>query len=65
MSRTRWRAVSCVDDSLRAHPSQPKAYAWIAGQDTEVKFRVQYDDGFGWSAYATVFALGNGGTDEE
>lgn len=66
MPRTKWRTVSCDDDSLRSHTSQQKAYEWIATLMPKRRFRVQYDEqlGGGWQIYATVVSTG-GGTDEE
>lgn len=67
MPRTKWRTVSCTDDSLRSHTSQQSAYAWIAGREQGAWFRVQYDErlGGGWRAYATVTAAGDGKTEEQ
>lgn len=65
MARTKWRTVSCVDDSLRSHSSQQAAYRWVSGRRVS-GFRVQYDEclGGGWRAYATVSAVGDGTTEE-
>jgi hypothetical protein len=66
MAKTLWRTVSCADDKIRKHPSQEKAYTWVADQEQGVRFRVQYDEqlGAGWRLYATVSALGDGRTEE-
>jgi hypothetical protein len=65
--KARWRTVSCVDDGLRSHPSQSKAYAWIAGQPSGSRFRVQVNDSrdYTWQNYATVVSRGDGTTNEE
>lgn len=65
MPAKKWRTVSCVDDSFRSHPSQPKAYEYIGDQPAGARFRVWVDDGFGWQAYATAVSRGDGTTDEE
>lgn len=65
MARSRWRTVSCSDDGLRSHPSQPRAYAWVAGQPAGARFRVQVNEGYSWQPYATVVSVGDGTTDEE
>lgn len=65
MARTKWRTVSCTDDGLRSHGSQPAAYTWIAGQDQGAQFRVQINEGRDWQPYATVSSRGDGTTDEE
>ena len=66
MPRTKWRTVSCADDSLRSHASQPAAYDWIAGWELGARFRVQYDEqlGGGWRPYASVRVTA-AGTEEE
>lgn len=65
MPRKRWRTVSCADDSLRSHSSQPAAYTWIAGRPAGDRFRVQVNEGYDWENYATVVSRGDGTTDEE
>jgi hypothetical protein len=65
MARTKWRTVSCADDSLRSHRSQHAAYDWIADQPAGARFRVQIDEGRDWMPYATVASNGDGTTDEE
>lgn len=62
----KWRTVSCHDDSLRSHTSQPKAYEFVSGQPPGRRFRVQVDErlGAGWVNYATVVST-SGGTEEE
>ncbi|MGX6604818.1 hypothetical protein ACWKSP_22220 [Micromonosporaceae bacterium Da 78-11] len=66
MPRTKWRTVSCTDDGLRSHSSQPAAYTWVGKQPVGVRFRVQYDEqqGGGWRSYSTVWSAGDGMTDE-
>lgn len=67
MPRTKWRTVSCLNDSFRSHGSQPGAYGWISGQPAGSRFRVQYDEGLGggWRDFAKVVSNGDGTTDEE
>lgn len=65
MPRKKWRTVSCTDDSLRSHTSQPAAYRWISEQGDGARFRVQVDEGYGWENYATVVSRGDGTTDED
>ncbi len=65
MARPKWRTVSCADDSLRFHGSQPAAYRWVASQGQGTRFRVQVDEGRDWQPYATVVSRGDGTTDEE
>ena len=65
MPGKRWRTVSCIDDSRRSHPSQPKAYKYVGKQPAGARFRVQVDEGRDWQPYATVFSCGDGTTDEE
>jgi hypothetical protein len=64
MPRKKWRTVSCSNDGLRSHSSQPAAYAWISGQPAGGRFRVQVDEGYGWENWATVASNGDGTTDE-
>lgn len=66
MPRSKWRTVSCEDDSLHSHTSQQSAYRWVSGRMPGLRFRVQYDEqlGGGWQDYAKVVSTG-GGTDEE
>jgi hypothetical protein len=66
MPRTKWRTVSCADDGLRSHSSQPAAYTWVAKQPAGDRFRVQYDEllGGGWLSYSTVRSNGDGTTEE-
>lgn len=64
MARTKWRTVSCSDDSLRSHQSQTAAYTWVAQRMPGARFRVQVDEGYGWENYSTVTSTG-GGTEEE
>lgn len=61
----KWRTVSCTDDSLRSHTSQAKAYAFVAGQPSGARYRVQVDEGQDWMPYATVVSCGDGTTEEE
>ena len=65
MASKKWRTVSCADDSVRSHTSQAKAYAFVAGQESGVRFRVHVQEGHGWMPYATVVSRGDGTTDEE
>jgi hypothetical protein len=65
MPRTKWRTVSCLNDSLRSHGSQLGAYGWISGQRAGARFRVQYDKGRGWQDDAKVVSNGDGTTEEE
>lgn len=67
MARTKWRTVSCFDDGLRSHTSQPAAYTWISARPAGDRFRVQVDDSlhYGWQDYAIVVSRGDGTTDEE
>jgi hypothetical protein len=67
MPKRKWRTVSCVDDGLCSHGSQPAAYRWVADRERGVRYRVQYDDGLGggWCPYATVAAAGDGTTEED
>lgn len=67
MPRTKWRTVSCTDDGLRSHASQPAAYRWIAEQPAGARFRVQVNDDrcFDWQPYATATSCGDGGVEEE
>jgi hypothetical protein len=67
MAHSKWRTVSCTDDSVRSHTSQPAAYRWIAGQPAGARFQVQVNDSgcFDWQPYATVVSGGDGTTNEE
>jgi hypothetical protein len=65
MPRTKWRTVSCTDDSLRSHSSQPAAYLWVSQRLSGARFRVQVDEGYGWENYATVVSTGTPGRTEE
>ena len=65
MARTRWRTVSCADDSIKAHGGKAGAYRWVADQPAGSRFRVRLDEGYGWETYATVRSNGDGTTDEE
>jgi hypothetical protein len=64
MPRSKWRTVSCTDDSLRSHSSQPAAYRWVAERPAGARFWVQVDEGRDWQSYATVESCGDGTTDE-
>jgi hypothetical protein len=65
MARTRWRTVSCADDSRRTYTSEEKAYAFVAAQPAGDRFRVQVDEGRDWQPHKTVVSRGDGTTDEE
>lgn len=67
MKRTKWRTVSCTDDGITTHRSQPAAYDRVASWNPGERFRVQYDEGLGagWMPYTTVISNGDGTTDEE
>jgi hypothetical protein len=67
MPKTKWRTVSCTDDSLRSHSSQQAACDWISGREPGAQFRVQFDEGRGggWQEAARVTAVKHGWTKEE
>jgi hypothetical protein len=67
MPRTKWRTVSCADDSLRSHPSKDRAFDWVAEQTPGLVFRVQFDEcrGGGWRDVARVTAVKPGWAKEE
>lgn len=67
MAKTKWRTVSCADDGLKSHTSQPAAYRWIAKQEQGARFRVQVNDSLhdGWQDYATVVSRGDDTTTDE
>ena len=67
MARTKWRTVSCTNDSIRSHSSREAAYEWASSQGRGARFRVQFDNGRGggWQEYARVTAVRAGWVEEE
>ncbi len=62
MPRTKWRTVSCADDSIRSHASETAAYLWVGNRLPGLRFRVQFDrqHGGGWQTECTVESIGGG-----
>jgi hypothetical protein len=65
MPRSKWRTVSCTDDSLRSHTSQPAAYRWVGRQAEGAQFRVMVDNGDGWEDFARATVMPGGWVKDE